>query len=310
MSRLYLCVDLFFILSGFVLEPAFPKRRNLKDFTSFITRRFIRLAPMLYSTLVFSLLYQAAITLKNSFGGQANQPNLDLTIKSIVFSLLFLQIFSSQAILMNYPMWSLSTEWIINLFLILPLSSKSRTQNAVTLYCLAAFFQISSLYVNYPEFVVQLSRCLAGIILGVLLRRIFEVKVVSSNSRIFIVLIIAAISGFFLLSQSNPKIAPLLCSIPFSVLIFALAKIEILKPNEIPKGLAYWAATLSFGVYAWHVPLAGIVERFTPSGMQSNVFLSFLALTAASCLMGYLVSQCFERPIQSYLKKIIGIKLG
>ena len=91
--NLYLCVDLFFILSGFVLEPAFPTARNLKDCMRFIIRRYIRLAPMIYSTVAFSILYYFAIKLKHSSGRDHLLPNLEMNISTIAFSLLFLQIF-------------------------------------------------------------------------------------------------------------------------------------------------------------------------------------------------------------------------
>ena len=310
MSNLYLCVDLFFILSGFVLEPAFPKRRNIRDSLSFITRRYIRLAPMLYSTLIFSMLYQFAILLKNSFGGGADGPNLGLTLKSIVLSVLFLQIFSSQAILLNYPMWSLSTEWIVNLLLVLPLSSNSRKNNTALLYCFGVTIQISSIFYNYPEFIVQLSRCLSGILLGVFLRTIFELKTFPYSKKLLLVLVIISAVGFFLMSHSTQKLAPLFCSIPFSTLIFTLAKIESSKSIKISESLAYWAATLSFGIYAWHVPLAGIVERYSPTEFQTNVGSRLMVLTTISCLMGFLVSKYFERPIQRYIQRIAKDKLG
>ena len=310
MSNLYLCVDLFFILSGFVLEPAFPKERNRKDFLRFITQRYIRLAPMLYSTLIFSILYQFAILLKNSLGEGADRPSLDISLTSIVFSLLFLQIFSSQAILLNYPMWSLSTEWIINLLLIFPLSGSSRNRNAACIYGFGISIQISNIFLDQPEFLVQLSRCLGGIILGVIFRRIFDTKVIPYSDMLFSFLILVFVLGFFLVSHSNQKIAPLLSSIPFLALIFALAKFESSNFVKIPDSLAYWAATLSFGIYAWHVPLAGIVERYSPTEMQSSVVLRLIALTTLSCLIGLLVSKYFERPIQRYLQKIVRVKLG
>lgn len=310
MSDLYLCVDLFFILSGFVLEPAFPKKRNRKDFLSFIIRRYIRLAPMLYSTLIFSILYNLAIQVKNSISGGANRPSLDLTLATFILSLLFLQIFSSQAILLNYPMWSLSSEWIINVFLIFPLSGNSKNRNSVYVCCVGVFIQISNIFFDYPEFLVQLSRCLAGIIFGVILRKFFENKALPYNHKLILLLIIVFVFGFFLASHSSEKVAPLISMIPFSALIFALANYECSKSMKIPEGVAYWASTLSFGIYVWHVPLAGIVERYSPKELQSNVALRLLALTSFSCLMGLVVSKYFERPIQSYLQKIVRVKLG
>jgi peptidoglycan/LPS O-acetylase OafA/YrhL len=113
-----------------------------------------------------------------------------------------------------------------------------------------------------------------------------------------------------LASNANEKVAPLLSTFPFAVLIFAFAKFENFSTTKIPDAVAYWAATLSFGVYAWHVPLAGIVESYSPGEIQSNVILRLLVLTSFSCLIGWLVSKYFEKPIQRKLRRIAQIKLG
>jgi hypothetical protein len=143
-----------------------------------------------------------------------------------------------------------------------------------------------------------------------MLRKFFELTLISFSLKIFSSLLIIFLVSISFVSHANQKVAPLLCAIPFSVLIFALAKFESAKTTGISERLAYWSASLSFGVYAWHVPLAGIVERYSPAGMQSNTVLRFLALTITSCLLAFLASKYFERPIQSYLQKFVGIKLG
>lgn len=264
MSKLYLCVDLFFILSGFVLEPSFPTKRKSKEFFRFAVLRYIRLAPMLYATLIFSILYNLLIHLKNLLSGRVDHPSLQLTPSTIVISLLFLQIFSSQAILLNYPMWSLSSEWIINLLLVFPLSGNSRKRNAVNLCCLGVLIQISSFCFEPPEYLMQLSRCLTGIVAGVILRNYFQRKSTPISNRVLSLLVLLSVTSLYLASSANEKAAPLLSTFPFALLIFAFANFENLNPTKIPDAVANWAATLSFGVYAWHVPLAGIVESYSP----------------------------------------------
>lgn len=310
MSKLYLCVDLFFVLSGFVLEPVFPNRRNLQEYLKFILLRYIRLAPMLYSTLIFSLLYQLAIILKNSFAGGAERPNLHLSVASILCSVMFLQIFSSQSILLNYPMWSLSTEWIINLLLVFPLSGYSRKRNSWYIFCFGVLIQVINIINALPEFISQLSRCLTGIILGVIVRGIFESATTPVSKRISTIQIFVSLVSIFGVGHANDEVAPLLSTLSFATLILAVARIEKSRSLRIPKSLAYWAATLSFGIYAWHVPLAGIVERYSPTNVQSDLVLRFFLLSAISCLMGLVVSKYFERPIQVYLTRIVRNKLG
>lgn len=310
MGNLYLCVDLFFILSGFVLEPAFPKKRNINDALFFVSKRYIRLAPMLFSTLLFSFIYELAIALKNLVSGGANEQNINLSLNSVVFSILLLQIFSSQAILLNYPMWSLSTEWIVNLFLVLPLSSNSSKRNICILFSMGTLIQVTAILYPIPEIFIQISRGLSGIVLGVSLRKIFENRSIHYRNSFLIMSIIISSVWIYFASSFNQNLAPLFCLIPFSIFIFSLAKLELSKAIRILEPVANLAAILSFGIYAWHVPLAGIVEKFSPESLNSNTGSRLFALTATSCVVGYMVSKYFEKPIQRYLHNLIKIKLG
>jgi len=307
--NLYLCVDLFFILSGFVLEPAFPTARNLKDCMRFIIRRYIRLAPMIYSTVAFSILYHFAIKLKHSSGRDHLLPNLEMNISTIAFSLLFLQIFSSQSLLINYPMWSLSTEWIVNLLLIYPLSGKSRIRNAGIVYIVGFILQGLNLASPQPEILMQLSRGFTGITLGVILRIMFNQREIRMRNRSFPLYFSCLFVSCFLVTQANTSIAPLLSGLPFAILILGLAQMDRKKRFEIPKNVVYWAGTLSFGIYAWHVPLSGIVERYSPDNFQANTISRLIVLTTLSCVFGYIVSNYFERPVQRYLQKFVELKL-
>jgi len=97
----YLSVDLFFILSGFVLSMSsykiFHDRISLNDYRSFMYKRFSRIFPLYLSiTLVYFLMFH-------------QQSRINLAIN---FTLL-------QGIIHNFnnsiipPGWSLTNEWII-----------------------------------------------------------------------------------------------------------------------------------------------------------------------------------------------------
>ena len=309
-GSLYLCVDLFFVLSGFVLEPAYPKRRNSREMSKFIFRRFVRLAPMVYSTLFFSVAYFLLIELRNFLKQGEDGANLDMSLTSILLSLLLLQIFSSQSLLFNYPMWSLSTEWIINVFLLFPLSSKRRTANALFLLLLGLAPQVINLFSKQPEILIQLSRCLTGIVAGIILRRVFDSKNLQFSRKTFLMLSSALLLGTFVVINSSMYVAPMVSVIPFTILVFSLASCEQSKSLRCPKSVSNWAGALSFGVYAWHVPLAGIVDRYAPEEFLSNAFLGTLTLTVFSCLAGFTVTKFIEIPVQSYMRKRERTELG
>lgn len=304
-TKLYLCVDLFFVLSGFVLAPTYPKHRDYREMSKFILRRFVRLAPMVYSTLFFSITYFLLIELKNVLNVGEEGKNIDLSIFSIFLSLLLFQIFSNQALLLNYPMWSLSSEWIINILLLFPLSSKTRKTNTTFFLIFGLTTQVVNLIFKQPEILVQLSRCLTGVSAGILLRFLFESKKFHLSFKAYSMLCLFLTLSALVVLNSSMYVAPMISIIPFLILVFFLASIEQSINLRCPKLISYWAGVLSFGMYAWHVPLGGVVETFVPKYFQSTIFMSALILIIFSCIAGFVVTKLVERPAQNYIQRVI-----
>lgn len=114
--RSYLAVDLFFILSGFVIANAYEKKLEEKSLStkSFIIARLIRLYPIyLLSLLICSILYLTDIAgIQNS---NEKTSNLILSI-ALATAMLPSKIPGSPSLFsMNGPYWSLFFELIINL---------------------------------------------------------------------------------------------------------------------------------------------------------------------------------------------------
>jgi peptidoglycan/LPS O-acetylase OafA/YrhL len=119
----YLFVDLFFVLSGFVICAAYFTRMNtLQDFKPFVIRRFGRLFPLLvFSTVLFVLLTNLIVLAKKlavayGYGGFLNNPDaLTYLVPSAgeIFSTLTLThslgVFDD--LILNTPGWSISTEF-------------------------------------------------------------------------------------------------------------------------------------------------------------------------------------------------------
>jgi len=119
----YLFVDLFFVLSGFVICAAYANRlQTSEDLKPFLLRRFGRLFPLLvFSTLAFVLASNAIVFAKkmavaSGYGGLLNNPGsleyLVPTLSQIVATVTFthsLGIFND--LILNTPTWSISTEF-------------------------------------------------------------------------------------------------------------------------------------------------------------------------------------------------------
>lgn len=119
----YLFVDLFFVLSGFVICAAyFSKMNTLQDFKPFVIRRFGRLFPLLvFSTLLFVLLANLIVFAKKlavalGYGGFLNNPDaLTYLIPSAAEIATTLTLTHSLGVfdelILNTPSWSISTEF-------------------------------------------------------------------------------------------------------------------------------------------------------------------------------------------------------
>jgi peptidoglycan/LPS O-acetylase OafA/YrhL len=119
----YLFVDLFFVLSGFVICAAYSNRlSSASDLQSFLIRRIGRLLPLLlFSTVVYVLAANAIvlakrIALSNGYGSLLHSPgSLEYLVPSAA------EFFSTATmthgmgvfdrLILNTPSWSISTEF-------------------------------------------------------------------------------------------------------------------------------------------------------------------------------------------------------
>jgi peptidoglycan/LPS O-acetylase OafA/YrhL len=65
-ENLYIAVDFFFVLSGFVLANSIISIRTHENLKRFVVARYFRIAPMLISVLSFYLTYDAFFITRNS----------------------------------------------------------------------------------------------------------------------------------------------------------------------------------------------------------------------------------------------------
>jgi peptidoglycan/LPS O-acetylase OafA/YrhL len=102
----YLMVDLFFIMSGFIIyhvyQKSFQEKITAGHFRKFIVARFARVYPLHLFTLLFLIIFIAA----NKWWSIIDDP------KAILPNLLLLHSFGTSKIFTwNIPSWSISAEW-------------------------------------------------------------------------------------------------------------------------------------------------------------------------------------------------------
>ena len=119
----YLFVDLFFVLSGFVICSAYAHRLNSgEDFRSFFIRRTGRLLPLLWFTTLFFIVVQNGIVLAKRIAASAGYGSFLGTPDALAYAipepaqLLSVATFTHgmgvfDDLILNTPSWSISTEF-------------------------------------------------------------------------------------------------------------------------------------------------------------------------------------------------------
>lgn len=192
-SRMYLMVDFFFILSGFILCYVYAKNFEgpvkRQDFKKFTIARFARVYPLhlfslLLTTLFLFLLHQSGVTVTPILDAE-NSGYSFITNLLLLHSMNFHQWFT-----FTHASWSISTEWWMYMlfpFLVGPFMKLSNTGRfAIFALCVAGYFVIGYLLVplvTVPESISFLKvhpfslnvayqfgffRCMCGFIIGMM----------------------------------------------------------------------------------------------------------------------------------------------
>lgn len=110
LSGLYIFVDFFFVLSGFVLAKTYTSKLSRVELKQYVRSRFLRLFPMPLCTILLIVLYQLALNIKHISNPANLNETIDIKPLTILLGILMLQNFSQSAMLLNFPLWSLSAE--------------------------------------------------------------------------------------------------------------------------------------------------------------------------------------------------------
>lgn len=301
-ENLYLFVDFFFVLSGFVLAFKFPASMKRDKVSKFLIQRFLRLAPMTYTTLLFTIAIEIIVRFRNSNFEVNSSPGVDISLPVILNCLLLLQIFSPTALLLNYPLWSLSVEWVTNLILIPFVVIK----DSFKLLLLSSFQLITILLalkeISTPGWLLPMLRGLNGVLIGVLARKYFEKRVLNYPTWVGI----CSIGVIFPMFSYGSNFPLTLLSIPFAAFIISIARIEPTQPSLAVRKLATFMGKNSFGIYVWHVPITGVLGIFTArvlgeESMYSNNF--YIQLTLVT-LVSVFVSFCMDIFLNRLIRKL------
>lgn len=322
LTRGYLAVDLFFVLSGFIIAYVNDAGRThvvtLAEAASFWRARFARLYPLLAFSLLVMILFRVIVSLAY-LAGSRDPP--------IYWNMHSLGVLASQLLLVNawlpgfegwnIPTWSISAELVAYALFPLVVTARARAPRrceAAMLAAAAVFYVVVAAGSGSLDIVGGMGaplRCLAGFMLGMLLHAHRGWIARRGDGLLSLVQIgaIAAILVLLALPICDPLIVP-----AFVVLVGASWTDRGVAARLLARRPLLWLGDLSYSVYLNHV---GVIEilgfgwmRLAPRlGLAPAIErLLWIALVYAGVIgVSMLTFVLVERPARQWLaRRLVG----
>ena len=305
-------VDIFFVLSGFLITTILFKENNVNgniSISNFYYRRVLRLFPALIIGLVI------AYFLWDYSNFQAPADKVKATFAAAFY---YLNLIPQNTTGNIAHLWSLSIEeqfylfWPLSLILILKMEMKKQLYLLLFLTIIVMIFRIfvynSSLFPNEGFFVINSSRftfCrIDSLLMGAFLSILFINKLYKINIKNYIttlyfsILLFVFFLIFFFVDQSNAFynnggfiLTNLLC--------FITVFLAINTPNHnfFSNKVVNWFGLRSYGIYIYHFPIFLVLEQFRVPHDLFNLLLVTFFRVVITLIVAELSFKFIEKPI-------------
>ena len=325
-SRGYLAVDMFFMLSGFVLSHVYWKTfasdeaLRAKDYWNFISARIARLYPLHLFNLSLFLIAALAFSLYGYFAAgklQSIPLHGPRSLTALGANLVMLQGLDAGDLAWNYPSWSISVEFLAYFLfpLVLPLialAGKGRKLllAGIALSCLCLFAYLAGGDFNQWDGPITLLRCLPEFIIGALLYAGFKESLWPDRLRRDGALSVIVCSILLLLQFRTPD---LLVVIGFPAVILAAVMNDGRAAPILNCAPLVWLGNISYSLYLTHGFVQFVTTRWLASqGMPNAADLPYLtsiglfvAMVGATVLMATFTYRGIEIGGRAHVRQLL-----
>ena len=301
-------VDIFFVISGFIMVYTTTNRADVTPF-SFMADRITRIVPV-YWALTFAA-FGIALLFPTLF--EETRANWNELIKSLLF-IPFVKSGGTVAPLL-FVGWTLNYEMFFYLLFALGLALRNRTLGAaaviVSLICLAVIGRMHltlGVMMQFYTSMVMLS-FVSGMIIGLLHRRIPPTAPLSLKMVVAVTALTAlgAVSVLPSIFPDTPSF--IVCGLPATLLVGGAVALE--RWGWVV--YARWCLLLgnaSYAIYLVHPFLAQAAQKLAakwPVNAEVSVMFIVTAL-AGSFVAGIITHQFVERPLSRMCRRLLKVR--
>ena len=314
----YIPVDIFLILSGFVLaltyQAQFRNSVTVSGTGRFLAYRLARIYP-LYAVTTLVCLVQLLCGL-DVWG------NASASVASTAANFLLVQAWRATGHTLNAPAWSISTEWAANLLfpvlVVVLIRWRMRTAallSAAAFLCLSAsaflFGQLGEHdpwrgAVNWYAGPAAVMRCTAEFMFGMLCWRLrTESWAVRLGSTPVLIGVLGTMWVFIVYSWQDIPLVALSCA-----LVIGLAAERSFVSGWFGSRIPRWLGNVSFSIYLWQIPMLPLrpfaIAAATRAGAADPWLVGNLAMMAGVIGVSAASFRWLEKPSQRALRALMG----
>jgi peptidoglycan/LPS O-acetylase OafA/YrhL len=300
-------VDLFFMLSGYILCHVYFMNRKL-EWRSFFVARLARIVPLAVGVVGFCSALDAYSFLRHGI------PSSELALQRLIPNLLLIQGLWGDAVAnsINPPSWSISVELFLYVALFPLLCAVGEViKSSRVISVTVAFVCIAGLAACYHENIVPpsahwLMRGVFGFSFG-FVARVSDLETWAPRKSLVVAGIICLIAMTALLLTQQAT-ATVLVPIVALLCVASAPNGTILSRLLSGRGLT-WLGEHSYSIYLLHHPLMVLFNRLILYPSQKNgIFSDDAIIKATACKVVFtlvLAAVCyryFEVPVRAYLR--------